>query len=218
MKWEGINPGSLVSLDSILRAWIKTNRKFVKAWAPDVPWRYNERASLSILAGAIWRKGGLALEEFTTEKRPWRLHSKRLSKIYRWGRSDFYFELGELECEIEAKFYRPKIGKINDKIETIQKCLLKKLEKAVCDVSRNRRYDKRLRLGLLIVTPFVPYASLKGDSHKHIGLWINAAKNIAKTASAWYFPKELEFGQFINSRHREHFFPGILVLFRKASN
>jgi hypothetical protein len=41
----------------VLQNWIKANILCAEAWKDDdVPWWYNERANLSILAAAAWKK------------------------------------------------------------------------------------------------------------------------------------------------------------------
>jgi hypothetical protein len=80
----------------------------------DVPYHYNERATLSIFAGAIWLAdpSNLVLEEFRTEK-------KWTESCYK-GRQDLWFRASGVECYGEVKqlwipFNRvliPQTGKI----------------------------------------------------------------------------------------------------------
>ena len=58
----------------------------------DTVWLYNERASLSVLAGAVWRTGGTAFEEYEHEKR----HGAR-------GRCDVHLALDARAFVCEAK-------------------------------------------------------------------------------------------------------------------
>lgn len=52
-----------------LNAWIKAVERYTKEFQ-DNPWWYNERSSLSVLAGAAWTlKDWFAPEEFSTIKR-----------------------------------------------------------------------------------------------------------------------------------------------------
>jgi hypothetical protein len=61
----------------------------------DAPWWYNERALVSLLAGAVWKCGGDAFEEFSNDKR----RTKEISA----GRIDLWFALGKREFNAEAK-------------------------------------------------------------------------------------------------------------------
>jgi hypothetical protein len=53
------------SLSPVLKYWQVLN----ESWeGGDVPWWYNERASVGFLAGAVWKYGGWVMEEFGAEK------------------------------------------------------------------------------------------------------------------------------------------------------
>ena len=61
----------LLSLHAVLREWVRLNRLLGRQWSNsigDLPWWYNERALLSLFAGAVWRTGGYAFEEFSDLK------------------------------------------------------------------------------------------------------------------------------------------------------
>lgn len=78
-------------LRPVLEKWISVNRELAVHWASagDAPWWYNERALISVFAGAVWRTGGHAFEEYSTEKRGDRRES--------WGRVDLEFAAGRQE-------------------------------------------------------------------------------------------------------------------------
>src|SRR5262245_34034370 len=60
-----ITIGALRSFEDLLWEWTSVIERVVRVWyQDDVPWWYNERASLSLFAGAIWKVGGIAFEEF----------------------------------------------------------------------------------------------------------------------------------------------------------
>src|SRR5689334_19566240 len=83
----------------VFEEWVKINTRLANEWAElgDAPWWYNERASLSLLAGAVWLCGGTAFEEYAADK-------KHLGKRIRYrGRSDIYFFLGGKHYMAEAK-------------------------------------------------------------------------------------------------------------------
>jgi len=70
-------PGRLQILKPVLKEWLALIEDPDAVHWPkdDAPWWYNERALLSLFAGAIWKCEGWALEEFTTGKSkaaPWR--------------------------------------------------------------------------------------------------------------------------------------------------
>jgi hypothetical protein len=95
----------LACLRPALKMWIHLNKLMFASWRDegDVPWWYNERASLSVLSGAVWRSGGEAFEEYSDYKRGISRRTGRFSKEYA-GRIDFYFNVNDREFKGEAKF------------------------------------------------------------------------------------------------------------------
>jgi hypothetical protein len=90
---SGVRVGALKPLQPILDKWEKLTN--LESWflEPDATWWNNERATLSIFAGAIWRSGELVIEEFATEKiKRTQLKAGRCDIIFRVGRKVF---LGE---------------------------------------------------------------------------------------------------------------------------
>lgn len=72
----------------------------------DAPWWYNERASVSQLAGAIWRcrpriKPAWVLEEFSVER--------SVDDRRGYGRCDLLIDLGKLRLITEAKQLWPRL-------------------------------------------------------------------------------------------------------------
>lgn len=63
--------GRLRCLRPVLAEWINQHRRIGLQWehVGDAPWWYNERANISIFAGAVWLCGGYAFEEFAQTKR-----------------------------------------------------------------------------------------------------------------------------------------------------
>jgi hypothetical protein len=75
-----------------------------KEWlnVKDVPWWYNERASLSLFAGAVWGCHGWVFEEFGI----WRKIASKRGVKYTSGRRDIEFEVGdELMAQYQAGSY-----------------------------------------------------------------------------------------------------------------
>ena len=66
---SGVRCTSLSIFRPLLKEWIATNTDMAHYWQGDLPWWYGERASTSVLAGAAWRIGGLAFEEYREDKK-----------------------------------------------------------------------------------------------------------------------------------------------------
>src|SRR3990172_7393950 len=67
---QGIHQGELPMLKPILQKWIDLNRNLANEFIldRDVPWWYNERPHVGLLAGAIWQSGGWAFQEYGIER------------------------------------------------------------------------------------------------------------------------------------------------------
>lgn len=92
MKLFGVNGKIIVKrhksefrkLRPFFEEWLKLNRDYIELTeSGDNLYWYNERSNVSAIAGAVWRRGGFAQEEFSSEKGP---KSDR-----KMGRVDLYF-------------------------------------------------------------------------------------------------------------------------------
>jgi len=116
----------------------------------DLPYHYNERATLSILAGAIWRSddNNLVLEEFRTDK-------KWTEGNYK-GRQDIWFRASGQACYGEAKQEWIPLYRVRDDVNKLLSVLEQETEagqQALPTVRVPERPD--LGLGILFVTPYI---------------------------------------------------------------
>ncbi|MDH6025260.1 MULTISPECIES: hypothetical protein [Vibrionaceae] len=104
----------------IFEEWLKLNRDYIELTeSGDNLYWYNERSNISALAGAVWRRGGFAQEEFSSEK-----GEKSERKM---GRVDLYFHFQGLDVICEAKhlfLYMP---------ENNRKCLKTKIKASLAN-------------------------------------------------------------------------------------
>ena len=94
------------SLGKIMDNWFPLVRRYAGAWKDEktsawkeVHWWYRKRTHVGMFAGAVWMAGGIALEEYGSEK------LKRFGKSdtkYK-GRSDLYFGIMGRHFDLEAK-------------------------------------------------------------------------------------------------------------------
>jgi hypothetical protein len=102
---NGIRCKHGLPLQGVLREWVRVNEEFARRGQRfnDVPWWYNERANVSVFAGAVWRNRGRAFEEFSATKRKIGTTTGRLHGSVP-GRVDMYFETRDgNEYNLEAK-------------------------------------------------------------------------------------------------------------------
>ena len=80
-----IGKPELVCLHDVLNKWIDINIEYIEKYQfSDAMFWFNERANIGALAGAVWRLGGVALEEYSTIKGKGEGEYK--------GRNDLYFD------------------------------------------------------------------------------------------------------------------------------
>jgi hypothetical protein len=207
---EEVFPGPFRKLEKLLWEWTWLNREMAKSWKwKDCPWWYNERASISILAGAIWNTRGIALEEYASRKRKGRANSH--------GRCDLYFKLGNTEYVTEAKHCWLNAGRQAKHMTGIIEAFI--LD-ACRDSERNRhtvKNDETL-LGILFIVPRIPPLEGKDTSEifERLIAVQKSLKEVAKKekcALAWVFPR--------NSRKSKpdddtYIYPGTAVLIKRV--
>jgi hypothetical protein len=119
----------------------------------DFPYHYNERATLSIFAGALWRSddANLVLEEFGTEK-------KGADGDYK-GRQDIWFRASGHSCFGEAKQKWIRLNRAREDITQLVRALEQELQaaqKAIPTVPT----PTDVAVGILFVTPWILQAHI----------------------------------------------------------
>jgi len=203
-----VDSGTLPQFEDVLWEWINVVDRCTRSWVwEDVPWWYNERASVGIFAGAVWRSGGIALEEFSSAKL-WTASEGDAAEERYAGRCDLYFKLGKEEFSAEAKQLWPAAGKrAPNPVAEIQDSLTK----ALWEVRANRAEPGEQQLALVFASPIIN-VSFKNDLDDLIHKWTNAVQNVKCAASAWNFPGEVR-SQCIS---RGRFYPGAALFIERA--
>jgi hypothetical protein len=170
-------------LEDLLWEWITVQERYVRlSKGKDALWWYNERSSLGALAGAVWRAGGVVLEEYSTEKVS---RSRTGTRARAVGRGDMDFALGGREFVVEAKQCWPRIGGTQKQKAT--EYLKKNITAAKADVKRAHVERGSLRLAVVFATP---RCLQKADSlDLCLENWVHAARSLNKYARAWIFPE-----------------------------
>ena len=141
-----INDTKVEWVSPILKHWISINKEYVKQYDfKDCLHWYNERANISAFAGAVWKSGGFALEEYSTKKGT---EENRAN-----GRVDLYFSNDNDQAIVEAKMEWLYFGKrtrldFKEKIDRV-------VEKAKSDIINSLHanpYD--LGLGLSFICTY----------------------------------------------------------------
>ena len=195
-----INPKIRAHFSKIIRCWLGIIEKYSDEYTDDALYYYNERATLSTLAGAVWRSGEYALEEFGSFK------IKKRKRIL--GRADLWFSFGQKEYLIEAKQIWPSISRWSS---DLNKQLDNGLNNAVNDVRKLKKYsygDSVELVGILFVTPYLPPSDQgKANVTKGNSKLINAIKNTPSDFYGFVFPSAT------SARDKYgYLYPGVAIL------
>lgn len=176
---SGVQVDRLRFLEPALRRWCSLMKD--DEWdLGDAPWWYNERASLSVLAGALWGTGGWAFEEFATRKDDGR--GKRA------GRGDLMFEVGHHRIMAEAKQSWPVLHKTRDSALARVRAAL---STARDEAGHLPLYGYK-RMAIVFVSPRLP-AAAKTDGDRRVRQFVRGLLVFEAAAVAWAFPKRARF-------------------------
>lgn len=189
----------------IISHYLKLNQKFAMEWQwQDVPWWYNERANLSLIAASFWRIGGIAFEEYTSTKDFSIQHSSRSKHTSYSGRNDLYAKYGKREMVFEAK-------RIYVTANSNSPIYIRRALDRACSDAKAIKHNGAIKYGILFA---VPRFSLKNIYliDEQINRWIHNLKNVKYSAAGWIFPASSRIS--IHWQNKWHF-PGVAVLIRK---
>lgn len=195
----------------LLVEWMATMQKYHLV-ANDLPYWYNERANVGILAAAAWRCGYVALEEYADNKRNKKSETDNDEERDRLGRVDLWIgrpddASGEL---IEAKLRWLNIGTASTSKSELQAGL-----NIAIDDARRSKTGKGATLGL---TFFVPGFAADNnnppaDMEQRLQALLGDVENMEASAKAWYFPEKFRQRRFQNNGQ---FYPGVILLAKRV--
>ncbi len=187
-------------LRPILEQWCDINAQLGREWCGvnDAPWWYNERASVSVFAGAVWRSGEAAFEEYSELKRG----KAKLTA----GRFDLWFSCGRQEFLGEAKFCNVPSTRAGTQARGVQSWM----ERAKADARRCPPDGTKRRLAIVFGCPYLRPCS--ADKREARIRWLVAeSSRVEHDAMAWVFPK---LSRPVRIRDWDH--PGVVVWIREV--
>jgi hypothetical protein len=205
---------------SLLRAWLSAIDRYSKVFTEDNCWWYNERATLSTLAGAAWSlKGWIALEEFSTSKRGKRVKGVDSGKLRR-GRCDLVISSPDTSFAIEAKQAWQPIGGCGDQQRYVRDG--QDLAWSDCWHLSLNEADRRFAVTFIVPTLSLEDVSLEGGQintkmvREKVSSWLELMGDFRrsprrKTSYAYLFP-DREDKSYSNESHH---FPGVVVVFEE---
>jgi hypothetical protein len=200
--------GEFAEFKPILKAWCRVNRIYMKKSEKDCPWRYNERALISLLAAAAWTLGYPAMEEFATFK------GRRKDETHGPGRCDLKIQIDGKTYLFEIKKHRPHLGKKageDDIREVVDKIMLGCLQKACRDAGKLKSKAGR-RFGLCFVAPVISEAEESKLEEKLDILIAQLKKKEPKYhLFSWFFAADRD-----RVRFNGKIYPGVFLLARET--
>ena len=217
----------LRGLRPLLESWLEVLCCYSKTMqGADNAWWHNERATLSTLAGAAWRKadnGWIAIEECCTEKRgivPEGNVDSGESKPGS-GRCDLFVSHKSTDFAIEAKQAWQPIGK-RAKKDAVQKAKVS----AWKDAGRLMADEAAKRVAAVFVVPYLPVSEVAQNPSAHkkvvdrdlvrerVAEWFAQLPLDDQHAHAFLFPRRCE--QFVSVHNA--IFPGVVLMLRERKH
>ncbi len=197
------------NLEHVLHNWIGLLDRYTRKHTAELPYWYNERSNVGVLAGAAWISGFTALEEFAEDKAGTDM-----------GRCDLFMGLGDELLYAEAKIEKPVIQKDANGVDAAWDADIARGLTAAREGSRAVRKGAHhiKRVGLLFVVP-----RIEAKDHEKFAdirtMFLNSVEpRIEKLVAssdldfwAWYFPPEAEQRPSPTIRS---LFPGVLLMGR----
>lgn len=215
-----VSTPDLPVLRPLLASWTQAVLRYCKFQGhEDNPWWFNERASLSTLAGAAWSlPGWAALEEYSTQKRGVVPSKKVDDGELRNGRCDLFVRNKNHHFAVEAKQVWQSIGAQTDGVINVHKGM----KKAWKDAGDLQLEEADHRLAATFVVPYLPPRALKTKHpHEFVNDWLAsepfAVKGRVPAAVAYVFPQRWE--NYVGETNKRAF-PGVVLVIeqRKKGN
>jgi hypothetical protein len=209
------------SIAQLLDAWLAAVERYVDLFDDDNCWWYNERANISILAGAAWSLNGwAALEEYPTRKRASKDTIPKHSCIddpeaNRRGRCDLYVTNASEDFAFEAKHVWKLMGSAGDEVAKAMGYAKKDALKLITEADRH--------FAATFIVPFLPKEQALGltasELHDRIQNWLDHQNDFGvearhPSAYACIFPKLGE-GLFCNDTHH---YPGVVLVLQELGS
>lgn len=193
---------------SVVEEWILAHERFSRLTGDAAYW-YTERANIGVVAGAAWRCGMVALEEFQVIKNNAGYSKKKDQKDWS-GRCDLWMvnDRGDEIIESKLKCLCLRTSKA-------KQFAAKALEDAVKDACASRWSEKTTAIGLVFL-PIYTNARLalnNGDLDELIEKIVKEISEIDTSLIAWCFPEQ---NRSLLCGNDKNYWPGIIMIGRIA--
>lgn len=208
---KGKSRGALKHWSCLLEEWVLAVDRYCRITQDDTPYWYNERANVGILAGAAWRCGWIALEEFQSYKMDMSQSQSdeniNSENPQRWlGRADLYLGSDNHHENIEAKFKWVCLTS-DKKIQIIEDCL----DRACKDALNAKGDGISDDVGMCFIPFYIKEAKADMIDEK-IDKLIEELSGVKADAYAWNFPQTI---RSLPHEVSKNIRPGIAVFAKK---
>jgi hypothetical protein len=150
----------------VLQAWTKVVQEYDNEVHPDRACYYNERTHVGFFSGAVWKSGGVALEEWCTDK-------TSIDGEKRRGRGDLWIKHGSLKIHLEAKHLWVPLGRdVGNAVTRVEKMM----QRALSDSHALKCWGDEGRAGLVFAAPLIPTAEAN-DASRRLSNWFAALQD-----------------------------------------
>ncbi|MDZ4190740.1 hypothetical protein OF113_14025 [Ectopseudomonas chengduensis] len=209
-------PSSEREVRALLKSWVEMVERYCTQHEnQDNPWWYNERASLSTLAGAAWSSGWSALEEYSSVKRQKAPADGVEHGDTRLGRVDlFVMSPKGTSMTFEAKHAWQRIGPRANRLRYVEKGMKAAWEDSNSLISSHS--DRRF--AATFVAPSLALGDIEGDNcqellMKQLNEWLKETGDFTRKGGkppffAYVFPSIAENSFDFRNRH----YPGVVLI------
>ena len=203
-----LNNKKLAHWNDIMEEWHLAIERYCRITKNDNPYWYNERANIGVLAGAAWRCGKIALEEFQHSKAEVK-DDPETEKVEKSGRCDLWISGEKFANHIEAKFKWVNLTS-DRRVEFADICL----NNAIEDVQKLSGIENYSGVGIAFLPVYVKSSKINSlnELADLINATINDYKSIKCDLIAWTFPKQF---RHYKSEISQNYLPGIFMLAKK---
>jgi hypothetical protein len=198
MKTECVERADLPGWDDLLKKWFRILNDW-ESDGQDAAYWYNERATTSTLAAAVWRCNGFALEEYRC--------SRLYGKQERLGRADLWFKLAgdTSEYVVEAKQAWPSTPKAMGTRAT-------ELLDAASEQLSHDTYEGASKVALVFLA--LRRKEQPDSTGTFLEPFIEAARKVESEVLAWHFGPRV---RALWSERAEAHYPGVIVLAKSTT-
>ncbi|MBU4313823.1 MAG: hypothetical protein KJ821_03400 [Actinobacteria bacterium] len=193
-----IRYGKLKHIEALLSKWVKMHESFCNYSTKDSLYWYNERASISTLAGAVWKCSEFSLEEYRT--------IKKYRKGSWSGRADLWFTWRKREYYVETKQTWISLSKKSN-VSTATGRINKALQNAIKEAAYIEKEEGQA-LGLVFVIPYI--RSTESDHmDSRLKILIEQVEKVNYEIMAYTFPTTCRLLESDN-----YIYPGVVLVGR----